>query len=206
MWLNHFNGSRIPRIDPDQINALVEDRVPEDLHLDYKQVAWEETDAGRRELLHDVTALANAEGGYLVLGLGTNRIGGQDVPSGFAPLRNPDRAAQKILDTCFQHVDPRIPGLDARPVLVPLAKGGEDATVVLVHVPPSDQRPHGFNWGDATSFVRRYGAHVRRMPVAELGPLFSVRYFPETATSGRLAQLAEEIAQLRDAVEELKGD
>ena len=44
------------------------------------------------------------------------------------------------------------------------------------------------------------------MPVDELGQLYSVRYFPETETSRQLAQLAWEVAQLREAVEDLKGD
>ena len=78
-------------------------------------------------------------------------------------------------------------------------------TVVLVHIPPSDQRPHGFDWDDETRFVKRYGAQVRRMPVLELGQLFSVRFFPETETSQRLAELAGEVARLRETVEELKG-
>ena len=204
--MNHFGGKEIAQIDPDEIKALVDNRVPEDQHLDYKQVPWKETDDGRRELLHDVTALANAKGGYLVVGLGTNKVGGQDVPSGFAPLQRPGKLAKRILDICFHYVDPRMQGLEAGPVLVPLARGSEDATVVLVHIPPSNQRPHGFDWGDATTFVRRYGAHVRRMPVSELGEMFSVRYFPETETSRQLAQLSQEVARLREAVEELKGD
>ena len=108
--MNHFGGKEIAQIDAGEIKALVNNRVPEDQHLDYKQVPWEGTDAGR-ELLHDVTAMANAEGGYLVVGLGTNKVGGQketEMPTGNIPTYRltckPKQVQSGRIDTSDLHL------------------------------------------------------------------------------------------------------
>lgn len=196
--MNHFSGKRLLEISADEITTLVSARTVEDQHLDFKHTPWPDDDDGRFELLHDVTALANGEGGYLLVGIGTIKDeASRDIASGFAPVEAAVREAQRIRDRCFESIDPRIQGLEVEPFEV-VDNGKHD--VILIRVPPSSNRPHGFTWSDATVFVRRYGAHVRRMPISELGELLSVRFFPETETSRRLAEVVDEIRGLREEV------
>jgi predicted HTH transcriptional regulator len=200
--MDHFGGKRLSQLSPDEIRVLVDRKTAEDQQLDFKSKVWTDNEDGRFELLHDVTALANADGGYLLLGVGTRKDeAGRDLAAGFAPVAEAAREAQRIRDICFQHVDPRIQGLEVEPFTISTGQG--DSDVVAVHVPPSSSRPHGFAWRDATVFVRRYGAHVRRMPISEIGELLSIRYFPETETSRRLTEVVDEVRALREEIVQL---
>ena len=54
--------------EPD-IQELVTAGVPEGLRIEYKRDLYGGTDAEKKEALKDVSALANAEGGHLVIGV-----------------------------------------------------------------------------------------------------------------------------------------
>jgi hypothetical protein len=64
--MDHFGGKRLSQLSPDEIRVLVDRKTAEDQQLDFKSKVWTDNEDGRFELLHDVTALANADGGYLL--------------------------------------------------------------------------------------------------------------------------------------------
>ena len=66
--MNHFNDKQIDQISGDDIHDLVVTAIPEDQWLDYRGTPWPRTPSGTFELLHDITSIADAEGGYLVVG------------------------------------------------------------------------------------------------------------------------------------------
>ncbi|MBN4944840.1 ATP-binding protein [Stenotrophomonas maltophilia] len=51
------------------VEALVQDRAQESVHLDFKREQPSKKEDGRKELLKDVCALANTEGGRIVYGV-----------------------------------------------------------------------------------------------------------------------------------------
>jgi hypothetical protein len=53
----------------DDFRALVDKHEAEGPHLEYKESAYRGKGDEIREMLRDITALANAEGGYLVIGV-----------------------------------------------------------------------------------------------------------------------------------------
>ena len=186
--MNHFNNKPLAEIKPEDILDLVNAKTVEDEELDFKHIPWPDDENGRFELLHDITALGNQRGGYLLIGISHLKdAAGRDFASGFVSVRTAAKEAQRIRDLCFQYVDPRIQGLEVEPMIVSNEQG--QVGVVAIRVPPSSSRPHGFEWREATIFVQRHGAHVLRMTISELSNLFSVRSFSATETNRRLIEL-----------------
>ena len=126
----------------------------------------------KREICKDVTAMANAEGGYILIGVQETN----GLTQGFFPVNDSDRIVERINSVCLQSIDPRIQNLEVKP------RSSEwkstDITLVIVHIPPSDLRPHGFIWKNSTQFVKRYGDHIREYPMTDLGVDFSARHLP----------------------------
>ena len=86
--MSHFHNKPLTEIKPEDIRDLVNAGTVEDEELDFKHISWPDDEDGRFELLHDITALGNAQGGYLLIGIGTRKdAAGRDVPSGFASVR-----------------------------------------------------------------------------------------------------------------------
>lgn len=200
--MNWFDNRPIDQITEAEVAAFVANRTPEDQWLDFKGAPWARTPLGTFELLHDVSALANAEGGYLFVGITTDKEQDRDVATGFRDVEASTGEAQRIRSLCQQFIDPPIIRLDVHPRT--LQRNSGQTNVVGIHVPPSVRRPHAFRWRDASIFVARYGTDVRFMPIQELGRELSRIYFPETETNRRLGELTEEIQMLRREIEQLK--
>lgn len=57
------------------IQALIDNRVPESKKLDYKEVFSLDSEDKKREFLKDVSAFYNTEGGVLIYGLAEEKDG-----------------------------------------------------------------------------------------------------------------------------------
>ncbi len=198
-----FGDRRIEEITGEEIEEMVNARTPEDLWLEFKSVPWKQGNEGDFELLHDITALANAEGGYLFLGITTRRSKGRDVAMGLKHVSKASGVVQRIRSFCQERVDPPIRELDVQPKSV-RRPGGECVDIVGVRVPVSNRRPHAFPWRDATVFVKRDGTDVRFLPISELVPELARSYFPQTETNRRLDELASEVRALQKEVGDIK--
>lgn len=126
----------------------------------------------KREICKDITAMANAEGGYIIIGVQETN----GLAQGFFSVDDFDRIVKRINSVCLQFIDPRIQNLEVKPRS--FEWNGTEITLVIVHIPPSDLRPHGIVWNNATEFVKRYGDHIREYPISELSGAFSVRHYP----------------------------
>lgn len=125
-----------------------------------------------REICKDVTAIANAEGGYILIGVQETN----GVAQGFFTVNNFNRIVESINNICLQSIGPRIQNLEVMPRS--FEWNGRDITLVIIHIPPSEMHPHGFRWKGSTNFVKRYGAHIREYPISELAEAFSIRHYP----------------------------
>ena len=103
-----FGDRRIEEITGEEIEEMVNARTPEDLWLEFKSVPWKQGNEGDFELLHDITALANAECGYLFLGITTRRSQGRDVAMGLKHVSKASGVVQRIRSFCQERVDPPI--------------------------------------------------------------------------------------------------
>ena len=126
----------------------------------------------KREICKDVTAMANAEGGYIFIGVQEKN----KIAQGFFTVDNPDKIVESINSVCLESIEPRIQNLEVQ--TRSLKWNGRNITLVIIHIPPSDLRPHSFVWKNFTHFVKRYGNHIREYPISELEVAFSARHYP----------------------------
>ena len=128
----------------------------------------------KREICTDVTAMANAEGGYILIGVNEKAGLAQE----FFNVDNPTQIAQSIGSICLNGIDPPI--RDLQVAERSFECDGKDITLVIVHIPPSDFRPHGFKSQGSINFVKRYGTDTREYPMTDLGVDFAARHLPPT--------------------------
>src|SRR5436305_13591780 len=109
---------------PHDLQALVDDSVAESRDIEFKTVVGK-TDADRREFLADVSSFANATGGDLLVGVKTK----DGIAESFAQIAATaaDGEILRLENMVRDGLDPRIPGLETRPIPSPTGSG-----VVLV--------------------------------------------------------------------------
>ena len=189
-----FDGNPTRDIKPDDLRRLVTDHVPEGKHLDYKEIPYDPRDPkAASELPKDVTAFANADGGYLVIGV---KEDAERRAVAFVSVADPEAVRRSMIDRCLERIDPRLRELDVRAFDV------DGATVLLVHVPESDRKPlcakpdaeHHYFW-------RRYEDGNKLMSTAEIRECFEGdRVHRELAAlRGEFAEHRLEDVQAREA-------
>lgn len=192
-----FDNRRISDIKPQELIDLIGNQE-ENLWIDFKQQDYhqdpkdKDKEKRKREICKDVTAMANAEGGYIIIGISeTNKLA-QD----FFHIDEAAKLAQSINDICLQHTDPRIPNLEVEPY--PLKWKNKDIELVIIHIPPSVRRPHSFIWKNSTNFMRRYRDVVREYPVSELIQDLLTRHRPPyiEPLMGQMSQIESQLIQL----------
>lgn len=147
-------------ISLDDILLLVENRVPEGLFLEYKQSPYGGRPQDRREMLRDITALANSGGGYLVIGIREDYAG---RALELVPFPDVHRLAQAMRQTCLDGVRDRIGGLEIRAY-----ETGIDQGAIVLRAPSSEQCPHMVTLDGRTDFFRRYETDKRPMTIGEI--------------------------------------
>ncbi len=165
-----FQNKRASDIGEAELLSLV--GTTEDEWIDFKQVGYRKTGPDGIEVAKDVSAFANSQGGHIVLGV----IEENDVAVGFIDIAKPEDEIDHIRDNCLSKITPQVPGLNFAAIRVTFA--AKQSTVVVVHIPPSGVRPHGYRHNDSTVFVRRRESHARAFPVDEIGEAFAERTPP----------------------------
>lgn len=170
-----FDNRRISEITPQELIDLIGSQE-ENLWIDFKQQDYHrdstDPDKHQREICKDITAMANAEGGYILIGVREENKIAQD----FFTVDNAASIAQSISAICLQYIDPRIPNLEVEPYS--LTWQNRDIELVIIHIPVSGMQPHSFKWKNSTNFVKRYGDVIREFPVSELIQGLLVSYNP----------------------------
>jgi len=185
-----LDGRSLNDISLDDIRLLVENQVPEGPHLDYKVTPYSGASHDRREMLHDVIALANAEGGYLILGIEEDLAG---RPVHMVPFENAHKISQAIRQTCLDGISDRVEGLEVRAY-----ETGFNQGIIAIRVPPSEWRPHMVTLDHRTDFYRRYDTDKRCMTIGEIrelvlsNPRFRQLVELQLKTSGKLTVLEGE--------------
>lgn len=134
-----FTADQIRRLNEQELVEFLNRRIPESTGvIDYKLElsGGKGPDRANVELLKDVSAFANAEGGHLLIGM-DEPTRENDGAAFLVGVEDGEKVATQIEQRCAECIDPRIPGLLAR--AVPL-KSGKSA--IVVHIPPSPSRPH----------------------------------------------------------------
>jgi len=175
----------LSRVDSTHIAQLCAGKCPESATLDFKRDLPGNSDKDKHELLKDVSALANSEGGDLVYGIDEQDGAAASIKALTAePL---DAAKRRIAQVLDAGLEPRVQGVQIVHVDVP---GGY---VLVVRVPPSFDSPHCIRSNANRRFVMRNGTTTTDMTYDQIRNAFD-----RTAT---LADRAREfIAKRQQAV------
>lgn len=136
-----FDNRNISAITSQELIDLIGNQE-ENLWIEFKKMEYKKDPADlekhKREICKDVSAMANAEGGYILIGVDENN----KIAQGFFTVPDAKEIAESINAICLQYIDPRIPNLEVEPY--PLKWQNKDIELVIVHIPPSGMRPHSF--------------------------------------------------------------
>jgi hypothetical protein len=170
----------LPAWTLDDVQALVDERIPEGQRLDYKEALSLDRDAERAEVAKDISGMANAQGGLLVYGVAEDDSD-EPRPLQVKPL---PRAGQqtRVEDILDGTVQPR---LDYECSTLDAGEG----SVLVVRVAPRAGGPHMVQgYKQHRYFIRR---GTRTVPMAE----DEVRVAYEAART-RADKVGELLAQL----------
>lgn len=163
----------ITRIDFDavaesDIQALLQVQAPESMTLDYKQSLYGNSDSDKKEFLKDLTALANTNGGHLILGIRET----DGVAESVTPIsaENPDAELLRMESIARSGVEPPLPGLRIKSIS--LEAGGY---LIVCRVPKSWIGPHRVVAKGSNRFYMRNSAGVFEPSIEELRALFTQR-------------------------------
>ena len=161
-----FRGKRLSDLQVEDLQRLINDHVQERDTVEYKRDMYGNSDADKREMLKDITSMANHRGGYLLIGIDENDEGIATNVVGIAAGNNVER----ITSCCLDNVDKRIIGLEIRDI--PL---GNDRVVVVISIPESINVPHMVTHAGLNQFWKRHGRQKDKMLVDEVGEAFDKR-------------------------------
>jgi hypothetical protein len=147
------------------VQSLVEDQVREARRVEFKASVGT-NDAARREFLADVSSLANAAGGDLLIGI-EETDGVASAVVGIAE-EAVDGEILRLENLLRDGLDPRIPGVQTRPV--PL---GDGRSVLVMRVPRSWAAPHMVTFGGLSRFFSRNSAGKYPLDVHEIRAAFA---------------------------------
>ncbi len=144
---------------------LVDARVPEGLRLDYKLETYGRSDADKKELLKDVSALANSSGGHIVMGVNESEGSAIEIPG-----LNTDCDAEilRLEQILRSAIEPTISGIKIRQIPV-----SNERKVILLRVPRSWNSPHRITFQGVNKFYMRHSAGIHEPSIEELRAMFN---------------------------------
>ena len=162
----------LSRVDFDAIcesdlAELVDALIPEDQHLDYKRDVYGSATGDRKELLKDVSAFANVNGGHIVIGISEAK----GVATDLCGIQHADVGAEilRIEHIINSGIEPRIPGFKVRSVHL---ASGSDA--IVMRIPKSWRAPHRVRFDNWNKFWIRNSAGAHEASMDELRTLFTL--------------------------------
>lgn len=181
-----FDGKPTAQITADDIRGLVTTRVREDQFVDFKRDPYPATERGRQELAKDVSAFANAAGGYIIIGVAES---GDGRAESLAHVPDAEGVRRSIRDRSLTFIEPRLTELDIGIVRV------DDMDIVVCRVPESPRKPHAtVPDREHHSFWLRYQDGVKLMTVAEIRDAIA-----GDAVQREIAELRREMTLRREA-------
>lgn len=161
-----FRGRKLFDIKEQHLERVVHDQVQERDTIEYKSAMYGHSDEEKREMLKDISSMANHRGGYLIIGIEEDEEG---IPTKVTGVEAGNHV-ERIRDSCLDNIDKRIVGLEIEDV--PLSNG---KVVVIVSIPESINAPHMVTFKGLNQFWKRHGRQKDKMTIDEIGEAFDKR-------------------------------
>lgn len=161
-----FHGRRLSDLQEQDIQVLVDDEVQERDSVEYKRDMYGNSDDDKREMLKDITSMANHRGGYIVIGIEADAEG---IPTNIVGIEAGNHV-ERIRNSCLNNIDKRIVGLDIEDI--PL---NSNKIVIVIAIPESINAPHMVTYKGLNQFWKRHGRQKEKMTTQEIGEAFDKR-------------------------------
>jgi len=147
------------------LQQLIDNGVAEDRTYEYKLGPIGNSAEAKKEFLKDLTAFANASGGFVVIGMEEKA----SVPIKLVGVAVPNIGAEisRLENIIRDGVDPRLVGVQIRAISGP---GGDPA--IVIRVPRSWNPPHRVKYDGSNRFWLRNSNGAHEMSVQELRSQF----------------------------------
>lgn len=155
-------GKSFEQINFEDITSLIQNKVTEDQNLEYKREVWGRNDEGVREMLRDIGSMANAYGGFIILGMEEEDNGSART---IKSVVDAESEKDRIFQSCIANIQPRLVGLDIR------CLKEKDVSIILIYIPTSSRSPHLIVRG-INQFWIRHGSQKSLMSVEEMRESF----------------------------------
>ncbi|MFD9053231.1 AlbA family DNA-binding domain-containing protein [Streptomyces zaomyceticus] len=171
----------------DDLRRAVDNQIPEGVDLDWKKDFYLGSDAGKKELAKDVSAMANTVGGLLVIGIDDGK---KDHAHALAPVEpEPRRGEEWIRSVLADCIQPVVPNVGVRS----LKSAGEGKIYWIITVPPSTQMPHAVAMPGNDYHFRvhvRHGTTTRTLAESEIAQRYRDRFNAATTDTDHLHDIA----------------
>ncbi len=183
-----LRGKRLSDLQGQDLQRLVSDQVQERDTLEYKRDMYGNSDDDKREMLRDISSMANHHGGYVVVGIEEDEEG---IPTRIGGIEASNHV-ERITNSCLDNIDRRIVGLSVEDIS--LSNG---RVVIVISVPESINAPHMVTYRGLNQFWKRHGRQKDKMTIDEIEEAFHKRLSNLNRLDGflftRKAQILENI-------------
>lgn len=133
----YLTAMEVTSMDEERLRLFLARELQEGHFLDYKrEYAKPASYEGKKEFLKDVTGMANAAGGSIIVGV-DERLDAEEFPGtliGFEGGEGISQLWENITKSC---IEPRIPGIVTKVIALL-----DSRTAIAVHIPASLRKPH----------------------------------------------------------------
>jgi hypothetical protein len=150
-----FRGKKISNFTTADIQSLIDNKVPESKILDYKrEIKFDE--ASKTELIYDVDAFYNTEGGVLIIGLDEEldeqkkKTGIPKLPESKITVTNYDQLILRVEEMIKQSTNPQITNLQFSKIL---SVDGSD--IFIIGIPKAKTLPAMVTYSNHNRFFKR---------------------------------------------------
>lgn len=187
MWV--FNKS-FENIEESDIRGLLSRGITENQNLEYK-LEFGQREEDKKEMSRDISSMANAYGGYLIVGI--REDGETGAPLEITGVENAENERDRIMSSCLSNIEPRIPGLKIRTVPIQ-----DRNPIILIFIPRSTRAPHAVRFGGGRiEFWKRHDRQKSPMPIEEIREAFlrteNIRKDVDKFIQERRKEILEEI-------------
>ncbi len=151
-------------INYSDIEELISQKISENQNLEYKKITWGRNDEEVREMLRDISSMANGYGGYIILGLEEGKENG--YPIAIHNIKNAEDEKDRIFSSCVANLRPRIPGINIK------CLDNGKVNIVLLYIPHSLRAPHIITFKGLNQFWVRHDRQKSIMSVEEIRDAF----------------------------------
>lgn len=158
-----FSGKKLSELQEIDLQNLIANKIQEQDILEYKRDMYGNSDADKREMLKDITAIANHRGGHLIIGIDEDADGIANNLIGI----DPGNHVERIVSSCLSNIDKRIPGLEIKDVTLSNGK-----VALVIRIPQTINSPHMVTFQGINQFWKRHGRQKDRMTIDDIGEAF----------------------------------